>query len=104
MTKFKSDQRKNLTLTFPDRRQQGPIRSVLLVIGWLVRWLVGNAVFSGTALRIFRIYCIKLGNIKVEKSQRLIFEKKFSMWRYWQKGPQISPRSGTLIFGLLVGW
>ena len=34
-------------------RQRGPIRSVLLVI---IGWLVGNAVFSETALRIFLIF------------------------------------------------
>ena len=35
---------------FLDRRQRGPIRSVLLVI---IGWLVGNAVFSETALKDF---------------------------------------------------
>ena len=40
----------------------GPIGLVLLVIGWLVGWLVGNVVFSETTLRIFLIFCIKLGN------------------------------------------
>ena len=51
-----------------DRRQPGPIKSVLLVIiGWLVGWLVGNAVFSETALSIFLIFCMKLGDYKVKK-------------------------------------
>ena len=47
-----------------DRHQRGPIRSVLLVI---IGWLVGNAVFSETALRIFLIFCMKLGDYKGRK-------------------------------------
>ena len=38
-------------------------------------WFVGNAVFSEKATRIFLIFCIKLGNIEVEESQSLNFEK-----------------------------
>ena len=34
---------------------------------WLVGWLVGNAVFSETALRTFLIFCIKLGDYKGRK-------------------------------------
>ena len=34
---------------------------------YLVGWLVGNAVFSETALRIFLIFCIKLGDYKGRK-------------------------------------
>ena len=50
---------------FLDRRQSGSIRSVLLVIiGWMVGLLVGNAVFSETPLRIFLIFCMKLGDYK----------------------------------------
>ena len=50
---------------FLDRRQSGSIRSVLLVIiGWMVGLLVGNAVFSETTLRIFLIFCMKLGDYK----------------------------------------
>ena len=30
-------------------------------------WMVSNAVFSETAVRIFLIFCMKLGAIKVEK-------------------------------------
>ena len=53
---------------FLDRRRRGPIGSVLLVIiGCLVGWLVGNAVFSETALRIFLIFCMKLGDYKGRK-------------------------------------
>ena len=51
-----------------DRRQPGPIKSVLLVIiGWLVGWLVGNAVFSETAPKIFLIFCMKFGDYKGRK-------------------------------------
>ena len=31
------------------------------------------------------------------------FRKKLLIWRYSQKGLQISPKSDTLIFGWLVG-
>ena len=34
---------------------------------WLVGWLVGNAVFSETARRIFLIFCMKLGDYKGRK-------------------------------------
>ena len=59
---------------FLDRRQSGPIKSVLVIIGWLVGWLVGNAVFSETALRIFLIFAWSYGTIKVEN--RAEFLKK----------------------------
>ena len=42
-----------------DLHLPGPIRLMFLVIGWLVN---GNAVSSETALRIFLIFCIKLGD------------------------------------------
>ena len=51
-------------LNLLDWRQPGPIKSVLLVI---IGWLVGNAVFSETALRIFLIFCMKLGDYKGRK-------------------------------------
>ena len=59
-------------LNLLDRRQSGPIKSLLLVmVGWLVGWLVGglvdNAVFSETALSIFLIFCMKLGDYKGRK-------------------------------------
>ena len=47
-----------------------PARSYKIgVVGndWLVGWLVGDAVFSETALRIFLIFCIKLGDYKGRK-------------------------------------
>ena len=57
------------TVTFPiylflDWRQPGSIRSMLLVT---FGWLVGNAVFSETAVRIFLIFCMKLGDYKGRK-------------------------------------
>ena len=86
---------------FLDWRQPGPIRLVLLVIiGWLVGlfgWLVGNAVFSEMALRIFLILCMKLGNYKGRKVTEPDFWK-FLIWRYLRKGPQISPKSDIFIF------
>ena len=77
-----------------DPCQQGLIKSVLLAIGWLV----GNAVFSETALRIFLIFCMKLGDYKGRKVTEPDFWKKFLIWRYSRKGLQISPKSDTLIF------
>ena len=44
-------------------------------------WLVGNAVFSETAVRIFLIFCIKLGNYKGRKVTEPDFWKKFLIWR-----------------------
>ena len=81
-------------MTFLDRRQRGPIKSVLLVIDWLV----GNAVSSETALRIFLIFCMKLGDYTGRKVTEPDFWKKFLIWRYLEKGLQISPKSGTHIF------
>ena len=81
-------------VTFLDRRQRGPIKSVLLVIDWLV----GNAVSSETALRIFLIFCMKLGDYTGRKVTEPDFWKKFLIWRYLEKGLQISPKSGTHIF------
>ena len=84
---------------FLDRRQRGRIRSVLLVIiGLLVGWLVGNTVFSETALRIFLIFWMKLGDYKCRKVTEPDLWKKFLIWRYSQKRLQISPKSHTLIF------
>ena len=84
---------------FLDRRQRGPIRSVLLVIiGWLVGWLVGNTVFSEAALRTFLIFCMKLGDYEGRKVTEPDFWKKFLIWRYSRKSLQISPKSDTLIF------
>ena len=82
-----------------DRRQWSHIRSVLLVIiGWLVGWLVGKAVFSETTLRVFLMFCMKLGGYKGRKVTEPDFCKKFMIWRYSRKRLQISPKWGTLIF------
>ena len=39
-------------------------------------WLVGNAVFSETALRIFLIFCMKLGDYKGRKVTARFLKKK----------------------------
>ena len=67
-------------------------------------WLVGNAIFSETALRIFLNFCIKLGEYKGRKVTEPDFRKKFLIWRYSRKRLQISAKSDILIFGWLVGW
>ena len=61
-------------------------------------WLVGNAVFSETALRIFLIFCIKLGDYKGRKVKEPNFWKKFLIWRYSWKRLQISPKSDVQLF------
>ena len=68
------------------------------MVGWLVGWLVGKAVCSETALTTFLIFCMKLGDYKGRKVTEPDFWKKFLIWRYSQKGLQISPKSDTLIF------
>ena len=57
-----------------DKYQQlfGPASAMSYKIGvvgnnWLVDWLVGNAVFLETALSIFLIFCMKLGDYKGRK-------------------------------------
>ena len=37
------------------------------LLAWLVGWLVGNAVFSEMSLRIFLLFCMKLGDYKGRK-------------------------------------
>ena len=56
-------------------------------------WLAGNAVFSETYLRIFLIFCMKLRDYKGIKVTEPNFWKKFLIWRYLQKGLQISTKS-----------
>ena len=58
-------------------------------------WLVGNAVFSETAQRIFLIFCRKLGDYRGRKVTEPDFRKKFLIWRYSRKRVQISPKSDT---------
>ena len=64
--------------------------------------MVGNAVFSEAAVGIFLIFCMKLGDYKGRKVTEPDFGKKNLIWRYSQKGLQISPKS--VIIGWLVGW
>ena len=76
---------------FPEGLQSSP-KSVI------IGWLVGNAVFSETAVRIFLIFCMNLGDYKGRKVTEPDFWKKFLIWRYSRKGLQISPKSDTLTF------
>ena len=54
------------------------------------------SVFSETALRIFLIFCMKLGDYKGRKVTGPDFLKKILIWRYSRKSLQISPKSDTL--------
>ena len=88
-----------MSLSFLNRCQPDPIKSVLLVMfGWLVGLLVGNAFFSETAGRTFFIFFLKLRDYKGRKVTGSDFLKKFLIWRYSRKGLQITPKSDTLIF------
>ena len=69
-----------------------------VINNWLVGWLVGNGVFSETSLRIFLIFCRKLGDYKGRKDTEPDFWEKFLIWRYSLKSFQISPKSDTSIF------
>ena len=87
-----------------DWRQPGPIKSMLLVIiGWLFCWLVGKAVFSETAWRIFLIFWISqlgieeknswFGDIcenvsKLAQNQTLFFSK-LALTIFWVFGLKI---------------
>ena len=51
----------------------------------LVGWLVGNAVFSGIPLRIFLIFCMKLGDYKGRKVTQPDFWKNSSFWDICEK-------------------
>ena len=72
-----------------DLRQRGPIRSVLLVIiGWLVvGWSIGNAVFSETALRVFLILCMNLGEYKSRKVTAEFLKKILDLEIFAKKSP-----------------
>ena len=52
-----------------------------------IGWLVGNAVFSETALRILLIFSMNLGDTKVEKSQGRIFEKNSDLEIFLKRSP-----------------
>ena len=49
----------------------------MVISGWLDGWLVGNAVFSETALRIFLIFYMKLGDPKGRKVTVRFLKKVF---------------------------
>ena len=76
----------------------GPASASSYKIDVAGNWLVGNAVSSETPLRIFLIFCMKLGEYKGRKVTEPDFFKKFLIWRYSQKGLQLSPKPDTLIF------
>ena len=66
-----------MSLSFLNRCQPDPIKSVLLVMfGWLVGLLVGNAFFSETAGRTFLIFFLKLRDYKGRKVTGSDFLKK----------------------------
>ena len=51
-------------------------KGLQISIVWLVGWLVGNTVFSEMALRIFLIFCMKLGDYKGRNVTEPDFWKK----------------------------
>ena len=77
-----------------DRRQRGPIRSVLLVI---IGWLVGKAVFSVTAIKIFLIFCMKLGNYKGRKDTEPDFWKVLDLEIFAKKNFKLAQNQTLLI-------
>ena len=76
----------------------GPASARSYKIGVVGNSLVGNVVFLEMALRIFLVFCMKLGDYKNRKVAEANFWKKSLIWRYLQKGHQISPKSDTDIF------
>ena len=70
--------KKLLIWRYSRKRLQINPKSDTLIFGW---WLVGNAVISETALRIFLIFCMRLGDYKGRKVTGLDFWKKFFIWR-----------------------
>ena len=69
-----------------------------MLVGWLVGWLVGNAIFSETSLRIFLIFCMKLGDYEVEKPQGRIFEKNPRFGDIREKISKLAQKKDTFIF------
>ena len=55
------------------------------MVGWLVGSLIGNAVFSETALKIFLIFCLKLGDYKGRKVTEPVFWKNSWFWDIREK-------------------
>ena len=64
-------------------------------------WLVGNAVFSETALRIFLIFCIQLGDYKGRKVAEPVFEKNSWFGDIRENDSKLA-QNQTLWY--LVGW
>ena len=99
---FKSFWSPGFLTMFLDRRQPGPIKSVLLVIiGCLVGRLVGNAVFSETVIKIFLILCTTLGDYKRRKVTVPDFWKKNLALEIFAKR---SSNQTLWLVGWLVGW
>ena len=76
-----------INYSFLERRQWGPKRSVLLLI---IGWLVGNAVFSETVLRIFLIFCMKLGDYKGSKVTAGVLKKILDLEIFTKRSPNWS--------------
>ena len=56
-------------------------------IGVVGNWLVGNAVFSETALRIFLIFCMKLGDYKGRKVTAGFLKKILDLEIFAKRSP-----------------
>ena len=54
---------------------------------YLVGWLVGNTVFSETALRIFLIFCMKLGDYKGRKVTAGLLKKSLDLKIFTKTSP-----------------
>ena len=65
-------------------------------------WLVGNAVFSKTALRIFQIFCIKLGDYKGRKVTARFLKKILDLEIFAKTSPNYPKIRHFNIW--LVGW
>ena len=75
------------------------------MVGCFFAWLLGNAVFSETAVKIFLIFCIKLGDYKGRKVTKPDFSKKIWFRDIREKVSKLAPNQ-TLwyLVGWLVGW
>ena len=83
---------------FLDRRQSGSKKTVFLVIRWLVGWLV--TVFSETVLRIFLIFCMKLGDYKGRKVTARFLKKILDL----RDICEVSKLAQNQTLWYLVGW
>ena len=68
-----SDSVQKILTTLLDQSQARPYKVRVVGNNCLVGWLVANTVFSETALKIFLIFCIKLGEYKGRKATDLDF-------------------------------